>query len=75
MDASGIVLITGDFRLIVCWFLFGVLEEILIFVTVAASKRSRSPKSKELWLWLSLLVARKARIIRMQTIMKERLSA
>ncbi len=34
----------------------GVPGEILISITVAASTRSLSPKSKELWLWFSLSV-------------------
>jgi hypothetical protein len=38
------------------------------FFTVAASKRSRAPKSMGLWLWLSPSVACKTRIIRLQTI-------
>ena len=40
----------------------GVPGEILIFVTVAASKHSHSPKSKELRLRMSLSLARKARL-------------
>jgi hypothetical protein len=37
----------------------GVPGEILIFVTVAAPKHSRAPKSKELRLRMSLPLARK----------------
>jgi hypothetical protein len=43
-------------------------EKISIFFTVAASKRSRAPKSMGLWLWLSPSLACKTRIKRLQTI-------